>query len=136
MAQASSITILIPDSDEMMFVAGQHEANIDRIEHDFGVKIVSRGAELRISGDPASVSRVGELIGAMRTLAGRDETLRKPALERLIEEAKQAPVAPPEQLRDHIATTVRGKRITPQSPNQRAYVEAIRNHDLVFGTGV
>ena len=28
---ASQITILIPDPDEMMFVAGDNEANIDRI---------------------------------------------------------------------------------------------------------
>ena len=136
MAQASTITILIPDPDEMMFVSGANEANIDRIEHEFGVKIVSRGAELRITGEPAPVARVGELIGAMRTLSGRDESLRKPALERLIEEAKDAPVAPPEQLRDHIATTMRGKRIVPQSENQRRYVEAIRRSDLVFATGV
>ncbi len=136
MAQAQQITILIPDPDEMMFVAGDHETNIDRIEREFGVKIVSRGAELRISGDPASVARVGDLVGAMRTLSGRDDNLRKPALERLIGEAKDAPVATPQQLRDHIATTVTGKRIVPQSENQRRYVEAIRHHDLVFATGV
>jgi len=134
-AQAQQITILIPDPDEMMFVAGDHETNIDRIEREFGVKIVSRGAELRISGEPASVARVGDLVGAMRTLSGRDDSLRKPALERLIGEAKDAPVATPQQLRDHIATTVTGKRIVPQSENQRRYVEAIRRHDLVFGTG-
>jgi phosphate starvation-inducible PhoH-like protein len=134
-AQAQQITILIPDPDEMMFVAGDHEANIDRIEHEFGVKIVSRGAELRISGDPASVARVGDLVGAMRSLSGRDDNLRKPALERLIGEAKDAPVATPQQLRDHIATTVTGKRIVPQSENQRRYVDAIRRQDLVFATG-
>jgi phosphate starvation-inducible PhoH-like protein len=39
-------------------------------------------------------------------------------------------------MKDVIATTVRGKRITPQSPNQRGYVDAIRNHDLVFATGI
>jgi len=38
MAQAQQITILIPDPDEMMFVAGQNEANIDRIEREFGVR--------------------------------------------------------------------------------------------------
>ncbi len=135
MAQAQQITILIPDPDEMMFVAGDHETNIDRIEREFGVKIVSRGAELRISGDPASVARVGDLVGAMRTLSGRDDSLRKPALERLIGEAKDAPVVTPQQLRDHIATTVTGKRIVPQSENQRRYVDAIRHHDLVFATG-
>ena len=136
MAQAQQITILIPDPDEMMFVSGDNEANIDRIEHEFGVKIVSRGAELRISGDPASVARVGDLVGAMRSLSARDDNLRKPALERLIGEAKDAPVVTPQQLRDHIATTVAGKRIVPQSENQRRYVEAIRKHDLVFATGV
>jgi phosphate starvation-inducible PhoH-like protein len=131
----AQITILIPDPDEMMFVAGNNDTNIDRIEREFGVKIVSRGAELRVMGDPASVTRVGELVSAMRTLSDRDENLRKPALERLIGEAKDAPIGAPEQLREVVATTVRGKRITPQSPNQRAYVEAIRGHDLVFATG-
>jgi len=131
----AQITILIPDPDEMMFVTGNNDTNIDRIEREFGVKIVSRGAELRIMGDPANVARVGELVSAMRTLSDRDENLRKPALERLIGDAKDAPIGAPEQLREVVATTVRGKRITPQSANQRSYVEAIRNHDLVFATG-
>jgi phosphate starvation-inducible protein PhoH and related proteins len=131
----AQMTILIPDPDEMMFVTGNNDVNIDRIEREFAVKIVSRGAELRITGDPANVARVGELVGAMRTLSDRDENLRKPALERLIGEAKDAPIGAPEQLREVVATTVRGKRITPQSANQRRYVDAIRNHDLVFATG-
>jgi phosphate starvation-inducible PhoH-like protein len=131
----AQITILIPDPDEMMFVTGMNDQNIDRIEREFAVKIVSRGAELRISGDPSQVARVSELVGAMRTISDRDDSLRKPALERLIDGAKDAPVTAPEHMRDVVATTVRGKRITPQSPNQRAYVEAIRSHDLVFATG-
>ena len=131
----AQITILIPDPDEMMFVTGNNDTNIDRIEREFAVKIVSRGAELRIMGEPANVARVGELVSAMRTLSDRDENLRKPALERLIGDAKDAPVGAPEQLREVVATTVRGKRITPQSANQRRYVEAIRSHDLVFATG-
>ncbi len=135
MSASAQITILIPDPDEMMFVTGNNDTNIDRIEREFAVKIVSRGAELRITGDPANVARVGELVGAMRTLSDRDENLRKPALERLIGDAKDAPVSAPEQLREVVATTVRGKRITPQSANQRRYVDAIRNHDLVFATG-
>jgi phosphate starvation-inducible protein PhoH and related proteins len=131
----AQITILIPDPVEMMFVTGNNDANIDRIEREFGVKIVSRGAELRIMGDPGNVARVGELVSAMRTISDRDENLRKPALERLIGEAKDAPIGTPELMRDVVATTVRGKRITPQSQNQRSYVEAIRSHDLVFATG-
>jgi phosphate starvation-inducible protein PhoH and related proteins len=133
---SAQITILIPDPDEMMFVTGNNDTNIDRIEREFDVKIVSRGAELRITGDPANVARVGELVGAMRTLSDRDDNLRKPALERLIGEAKETPAVPPEQLRNVIGTTVRGKRIGPQSANQRSYIDAIRRHDLVFATGV
>ena len=135
MSASSQITILIPDPDEMMFVTGANDANIDRIEREFDVKIVSRGAELRISGEPAQVARVGDLVGAMRGLSERDEALRKPALERLIGDAKDAPIGPPEQLRELIATTVRGKRITPQSANQRTFIDAIRKNDLVFAIG-
>ncbi len=135
MSAPAQITILIPDPEEMMFVTGNNDTNIDRIEREFAVKIVSRGAELRIMGEPANVARVGELVSAMRTLSDRDESLRKPALERLIGEAKDAPIGAPEQLREVVATTVRGKRITPQSANQHQYVDAIRKHDLVFATG-
>ena len=135
MSAPAQITILIPDPEEMMFVTGNNDTNIDRIEREFAVKIVSRGAELRIMGEPANVARVGELVSAMRTLSDRDEHLRKPALERLIGDAKDSPIGAPEQLRDVVATTVRGKRITAQSPNQQRYVDAIRSHDLVFATG-
>ncbi|HEX6061575.1 MAG TPA: PhoH family protein, partial [Candidatus Limnocylindria bacterium] len=65
-----------------------------------------------------------------------DDNLRKPALERLIGTAKEAPVATPQQIREHVATTVTGKRIAPQSENQRRYVEEMRKSDLVFATGV
>jgi len=136
MSASGQITILIPDPEEMMFVAGTNDQNIDRIEREFAVKIVSRGAELRISGEPANVARVGELVGAMRTLSDRDESLRKPALERLIDDVKDSSMPAPAQLRDTVGTTTRGKRIAPQSANQRAYVEAMRKHDLVFATGV
>ena len=104
MSASAQITILIPDPDEMMFVTGSNDQNIERIEREFAVKIVSRGAELRISGEPTSVARVGELVGAMRTLSERDESLRKPALERLIDDAKDASVGTPEQLREVVAT--------------------------------
>jgi phosphate starvation-inducible PhoH-like protein len=99
------------------------------------VKIVSRGAELRISGEAPAVARVGDLVGAIRTLSGRDQSLRKPALERLIGDAKDAPVPTQSESREVVATTTRGKRISPQSENQRAYIDAIRKHDLVFAVG-
>ena len=136
MSTPEQITILISDPDEMMFVTGMNDQNIDRIEREFAVKIVSRGTELRISGEPGNVARVGELVGAIRTLSDRDESLRKPAFERLIDDARESSVAAPEQLRGVVGTTTRGKRISPQSANQRSYIEAIRKHDLVFATGV
>src|SRR5258708_30644553 len=103
MAQAHEITILIPDQDEMMFVTGRTEENIDRIEREFGVKLISRGAELRISGEQGAVSRVSELVTAMRGLSTREDALRRPALERLIGDAKDAPVATPQERHEHIA---------------------------------
>ena len=135
MAQAHEITILIPDPDEMMFVTGRSEENIDRIEREFGVKLISRGAELRISGDPSAVSRVSDLVTAMRGLSTRDEALRRPALERLIGDAKEAPVATPQEIREHVATTTSGRRIRPQSENQRRYIEAMKESDLVLTIG-
>src|SRR6266446_5942473 len=77
----------------------------------------SRRRHTRLQGDWSSdvCSSDLELVSAMRTLSDRDDNLRKPALERLIDEAKDAPVGAPEQLREVVATTVRGKRIASDS---------------------
>ena len=89
MSAPAQITILIPDPDEMMFVTGNNDTNIDRIEREFAVKIVSRGAELRIMGEPANVARVGELVSAMRTLSDRPEaTGREDLAEERLRSAK------------------------------------------------
>ncbi len=134
-AERSSILILIPEPEEMMFVTGKSDRNLERIERAFDVKVVARGAELRISGDAASVARVSDLVAAVRAISGKQEELRGPALERLIDDARQSVPATPEQLRQTIATTVRGRRLLPQSPTQAAYVDAMRRSDLVFTIG-
>ncbi|OLC56130.1 MAG: phosphate starvation-inducible protein PhoH [Chloroflexi bacterium 13_1_40CM_4_68_4] len=134
-ADRSSIVILIPDPEEMMFVTGDQERNLERVERAFGVKLVARGAELRISGNAAQVARASDVVAAMRAISEKEENLRAPALERLIDDAQQAEPATPDQLRQTIATTVRGRRLLPQSPTQAQYIEAIRRHDLVFSIG-
>jgi phosphate starvation-inducible PhoH-like protein len=134
-AERSAIVILIPDPEEMMFVTGESERNLERIERAFDVKVVARGAELRVSGGPAAVARVSDLVAAIRAISSKEDSLRAPALERLIEDAQQATPPTPEQLRQTIATTVRGRRLLPQSPTQAAYVDAMRKYDLVFTIG-
>ena len=131
----ASIVILIPDPEEMMFVTGDQERNIERIERAFDVKMVARGAELRISGEAGQIARVSDLIAAIRGIAEKEQSLRAPALERLIDDAQQAEPATPDQLRQTIATTVRGRRLLPQSPTQAQYVDAMRRYDLVFTIG-
>jgi phosphate starvation-inducible PhoH-like protein len=134
-AERSSIVILIPDPDEMMFVAGKQDQNLERIERAFDVKLVARGAELRVTGNASNVARVSDLVAAIRTASAREPSLRAPTLERLIDEAQQGAPTSPEELRATIATTVRGRRLTPQSPGQAAYIDAIRRYDLVFAVG-
>src|SRR2546428_1076928 len=119
----------------MMFVTGASERNLERIERAFDVKIVARGAEVRISGEAAAVARVSDLVSGIRAIAGREDGLRAAALGRLIDDAQQSVPATPEQLRRTITTTVRGRRLIPQSPTQDEYVEAMRRHDLVFSIG-
>src|SRR3989454_1574690 len=119
----------------MMFVTGDQERNLERVERAFGVKVVARGAELRISGNAAQVARASDLVSGIRAIAGKEDELRAPALERLIDDAQQSVPATPEQLRQTITTTVRGRRLLPQSPTQAQYVEAMRRHDLVFSIG-
>ena len=78
-ADRSSIVILIPDPEEMMFVTGDQERNLERVERAFGVKLVARGAELRISGNAAQVARASDVVAAMRAISTASSTVRAPS---------------------------------------------------------
>jgi phosphate starvation-inducible PhoH-like protein len=127
--------IAVPEEGlESLF--GTYDENLKQLESVFGVRIRTQGNELTVEGDPSGVARaertLAQLAGLMREGYRIGNGDVKTAAQ-LIAANEQV------DLRDYLGKTaskVAGRRqVAPKSPNQRRYLEAIEQNDIVFGVG-
>jgi phosphate starvation-inducible protein PhoH and related proteins len=127
--------IAVPEEGlESLF--GTYDENLKQLESVFGVRIRTQGNELTVEGDPSGVARaertLAQLAGLMREGYRIGNGDVKTAAQ-LIAANEQV------DLRDYLGKTASkaaGRRqVAPKSPNQRRYLEAIEQNDIVFGVG-
>ncbi len=120
----------------MKVLYGEFDKNLRYIEDTSGVDIRARGNKLSIEGEEPAVLTAEKVIKDLAGLVGTGYTLK-------LEDVKLAMRAYEADggtgISDIFSDTVlighNKKHISPKTENQRAYVEAIRNHDIVFGIG-
>ncbi len=134
-ATSLSVTISIPDEGiETLF--GSRDENLKQLERCCDVQIRTDGHELLVTGSPLNIQRAERIVGGLVGLL-RDgyqfsrEDVRRAAV--LVGQDLQV------DLRDFFVKgplRVSDKRqITPKSVNQKKYLDAIDQHDVVFGIG-
>ncbi len=116
---------------------GAMDDNLRQLESLLNVRIRTQGHELMVEGDAGSTAKVarlveqlGELIDAGHSISDRDV---KTAAQLVADDGSV-------DLRDHFLKdgqlrTAGKRRIAAKSANQRRYLEAIDQHDIVFGIG-
>ena len=61
--------------EDLIAVFGSFDENLRRIEDALGVKIVNRGNELIIVGEPEAVDKAARTLEGLLTIAARGETI-------------------------------------------------------------
>jgi phosphate starvation-inducible protein PhoH and related proteins len=124
------------DNDGARTLAGGRSENLKLIEQRFGVHIGQRGNVFLISGEPAKVALAERLLGGLTELIQRKYPL---GLEDVEQASKVLLADANADLKDIFLDTVyvtnRNRPVTPKGFNQKAYIDAIRKHDIVFGIG-
>jgi phosphate starvation-inducible PhoH-like protein len=114
---------------------GNHDENLRFVEDTFKVRIKSQGNELLIEGDEPGTALAGQVFEQLSQLM-KDGYAVAAADVRLAAQllARDGDT----QIREYLLkAAVRGgkKVVVPRSLNQRAYLEQIDKHDMVFGIG-
>ena len=126
---------LPPRGLETLF--GVHDQNIKYLESLLDVRIDARGQDVSIDGDPTDVETVQRILEDFSELfkEGRhftDKELRE-AFAQIAEDRAFS-------LRDYFTKArfnpAGKKQVAPKSANQRKYIQAIQDSDVVFGIGV
>jgi len=115
---------------------GAHNTNLEKIARAFDVKINSRGGEISVDGTQKQTDKVVDLISQLYELLEEKIRLTPAMLDAAINAIKQGRSTPLKKIfTTTIVVTAKNKPITPRTPTQLAYTEAIKNHDILFGIG-
>src|SRR5256885_6252135 len=135
MAEPSARLELL-DNDGARTLAGGRSENLKLIEQRFGVHIGQRGNVFLISGEPERVVLAEKLLAQLTELIQRKYPL---GLEDVEQASKVMLADPAANLKDIFLDTIyvtnRNRPVTPKGFNQKAYIDAIRKHDIVFRIG-
>jgi phosphate starvation-inducible PhoH-like protein len=122
------------DGVETLF--GSYDENLRQLESTFGVRISTQGHDLLVDGAPADEARVERTVNKLTALMREGYRVAngdvKTAAQLVSENADV-------DLKDFLvkgpARSAGKRQIAPKSVNQRRYLDAIDQHDIVFGIG-
>jgi len=115
---------------------GSYDENLKHLESLFNVRIRTQGHELLVDGDASGLDKVEQVVGQLSSLLRDGYKLSNADVKTASELVAQNNGV---DLRDHFLkgslTAAGKKRVAPKTVNQRRYLDAIDQHDIVFGIG-
>jgi phosphate starvation-inducible PhoH-like protein len=121
------------DDDVAVELGGTHDLVLQTLEERLGVDLAMRGNRLVVSGTPARVEATRSVIAELAELVSEGRPLQ-PATVDDVTRAIEADEPAGEILGDVIWRS-RQSRVTPRTPGQKRYADAIREHTVTFGIG-
>lgn len=122
--------------EQAVSLFGSFDENIRLIEREYGVSVISRGSDLKVTGEAENVARAVRAIGGLLTLINRGEALSEQNVRyvlSLVEEGNEDKIH--SLTADCICITARGKPVKPKTLGQKHYIEAINQNTIVLGAG-
>ena len=117
-------------------IFGRHDENLSLLEQSLHVRIVARGQELVVMGQPDQAAKAQQVLELLQEYhqAGNRLTLHE------INYAVKAVQAGMSDVLKSLANDVtlvaaRGKQLKPKTFGQKNYIDAVRKHDIVFAIG-
>ena len=124
------LTLSFDDNRLLSLLCGEHDENLAIIEHRLSVDITPRGNRLAVRGSGPGRDSARDVLMSLYNRARRGLDVTKGEVEGAIRMREAADTNIPSG-----AVRTRRKLVMARTPNQGAYIEAIRKHELVFGIG-
>jgi len=127
--------VLLSDRS-LQLLFGPLDENVRFLENLFGVAIQARDSSLTIDGEEEDVAALEKILLDFSTLVDKGHLISNGDLKAAFKQIAEDTALSLHDFFPKMQLLPGGKRqVTPKSPNQRRYVEAIKNNDVVFGIG-
>jgi len=130
-------TTIVIESDEIArAIIGEKGRNLKAIKRALQVDISNRGTKLFISGDRIDVDLACELIEELTEVAKRGFYIHPQDVEHAVDILQSGShLRVRDVFMDTVFVATKHRAITPKSVNQKLYIDAMRQYDIVFAIG-
>ncbi len=132
----SEITVNVENIDDIISLFGSYDANVNLLQKQYNVSILSRGNDIRINGDEQNVKSAASAVETLLGMIRRGEAVTEQSIRyvsQMVSEGEEKQIT---QLSgDGICVTVSGKVVKPKTVGQKAYIDAISKNTIVLGVG-
>jgi phosphate starvation-inducible PhoH-like protein len=127
------------DNSLLPLLFGEHDQHLARIEQDLSVSIATRGNQVAISGPPMATEAARDALNALYERLKKGMQVDRHEVDAALRMTRAPAETGHEGARavhaEDLAIRTRRRHISPRSPRQAAYIQALRDHELVFGLG-
>jgi phosphate starvation-inducible protein PhoH and related proteins len=129
-------TLTFQEIDLARQLFGEHNGNLRRIAEALDIRIDTRGNTVLLQGDPIPVRLAETILAQLYDLLKGGYPVYSKDVDYAIRVLSENDTARLKDIfLDTIFTTSKKRPISPKSQAQKNYIDAIRNHDIVFGIG-
>ncbi|KPP89562.1 MAG: PhoH-like protein [Rhodobacteraceae bacterium HLUCCA08] len=136
------VVLEFPDNFLLIDLCGEHDRHLAEIELKLGVQILRRGNRLTIHGPAAAREQAADVLTALYERLEVGRALEPGDIDRELRLGGTTPEPgglAGDQLdllpRDRVEIKTRKKMVEPRTAAQKAYVQALFEHELAFGIG-
>lgn len=126
----------VDDNGAALAICGHRDEHLRLIEQALNVRVLARGTDLTVLGEDAAVRKAMLVLDDLQGLWRRCPSLGIDEVQRAVALVKEGESATLTDLQgDVVQVTSRGRPITPKTLGQKAYIAAMREHDVVLAIG-
>ena len=129
-------SLTLRNDQEAQALFGKHDQHVRKIEQALGVSVVLRGNDVKIGGQEPAVTNAAKLFEDLLVIVRSGAPLRKDDLDYALRAMQDGRLLQLRQIyQERIDVPSKRRFVIPRTPGQKAYVDAMRAHDIVFGIG-
>lgn len=122
--------------EQAVSLFGSFDSNINLIENEFNVTVISRGSDLKVVGEIENVSLATKTLNSLLLLINKGENITEQNVRYVISLVKEGSEDKVTTMSSgSICITSKGKPVKAKTLGQKKYCEAIDKNTITFGVG-
>ncbi len=126
------LSITLDSSQKRDFLFGPADRHLKMIRDALGVQLFAREGQIKVTGNAKNVSRATAVLEQLQRALRQNQPI---TLETVASAISAAATEHAHDISDALDVYVAGQIVKAKTPGQTRYLDAVRNHDMIFCTG-